>query len=141
VLTVISGLPGAGKTAVAGGLAVRTNAVHLSIDPVEDALLASGATPGWTTGVGAYEATRAMAEQNLALGQTVIVDAVNDSEAARDTWRQASAATASKLLFIVLNPPSPDEHKRRLAGRTRSLVHVAEPTWEMVVTRAAEYAP
>lgn len=82
-----------------------------------------------------------MAEQNLALGQTVIVDAVNDSEAARDTWRQASAATASKLLFIVLNPPSPDEHKRRLAGRTRSLVHVAEPTWEMVVTRAAEYAP
>ena len=58
--------------------------------------------PGWTTGVAAYEAVRAAAEQNLRLGCTVIVDAVNDSEPARDTWRRAGAATGTTPHFFVL---------------------------------------
>jgi predicted kinase len=39
VLVVISGLPGTGKTAVADGVAHRLIALHLSIDPIEDAML------------------------------------------------------------------------------------------------------
>lgn len=92
-LLVISGLPGIGKSAVASAVAQRLEAVHLSIDPVEDAMLGAGVQQGWTTGVAAYEAVRVMAENNLALGRCVVVDAVNDSEAARDTWRRAAAAT------------------------------------------------
>jgi predicted kinase len=80
-LVVVSGLPGTGKSAVAAALATRLGAVGLSVDPIEDALLGAGLPPSRDVGVAAYEATRVMAEQNLALGRPVLVDAVDDSEA------------------------------------------------------------
>lgn len=39
-LVVLSGLPGVGKTSVAEAIAARTGSVHLSIDAVEEAILA-----------------------------------------------------------------------------------------------------
>lgn len=141
MLVVISGLPGTGKSAVAQSVATRTGAVQLSVDVVEDALLEAGLPPGWTTGVAAYEAVRAAAEQNLALGRIVVVDAVNDSEPARNTWRRAARATGTQVRFVVLSPPDAHEHRARLEGRQRALRRVQEPTWEQVETRAASYAP
>ena len=141
MLVVISGLPGTGKSAVAAGLAARLAAVHVSIDPIEDALLGSGLPPSWETGVAAYEAARVVAEQNLALGLTVVVDAVNDSEPARDTWRAAAAATGSDLVFVVLELDDAVEHRRRLETRVRGLQNVPEPSWDDVTARAAAYAP
>jgi len=141
VLVVISGLPGTGKSAVAAGLAARCGAVHLSIDPIEDALLGAGLAPSWETGVAAYEAARAAAEQNLAVGLSVVVDAVNDSEQARETWRVAAARSGVGLTFVLLTLTDETEHRRRLAGRTRALAHVPEPSWDEVRARAASYAP
>jgi predicted kinase len=69
-LIVISGLPGTGKSEVAAELAARLKALHLSIDPIEDALLGAGLRSSWETGVAAYEATRVVAEQNLSLSRT-----------------------------------------------------------------------
>ena len=139
VLIVISGLPGVGKTTLAAALARQIRACHLSVDTVEDALLGAGLQPGWTTGVAAYEAVRAAAEQNLRLGHTVVVDAVNDSEAARQTWRNAATATRSVLRFVLLRPPPSTEHRRRLSLRVRTLSHVQNPTWEQVIQRAGTY--
>jgi predicted kinase len=141
VLVVISGLPGTGKSAVAAALAQRAGAVHLSVDPIEDALLGAGLSPGWETGVAAYEAVRAAAELNLALGRCVVVDAVNDSEPARDTWRVAAANAGADLSFVVLTLDDQEEHRRRLEGRRRNLAHVAEPSWDDVIARAAAYEP
>jgi predicted kinase len=141
VLIVISGLPGTGKSAVAAELAARLGAVHLSIDPVEDALLGAGLPRSWETGVAAYEAARVMAEQNLALGASVVVDAVNDSEPARETWRMAAARTRAELAFVLLALDDEPEHRRRLESRRRDLAHVPEPTWDEVTARAAAYAP
>jgi len=140
-LIVISGLPGTGKTAVAAGLAVRLKAVHLSVDPVEDALLGAGLPAGWQTGVAAYEATRAAAEQNLLLGWDVVVDAVNDSQAARQSWHVAADRAGVALRFVMLNCSSDAEHRRRLAHRQRGFRWVAEPTWEQVLARASAYEP
>ena len=42
--------------------------------------------PGWKVGVAACEVTRAMTESNLWLSHDVLIDAVNDSEEARQTW-------------------------------------------------------
>jgi predicted kinase len=139
VLIVISGLPGTGKTAVAARLASRLKAVHLSIDAAEDAMLGAGLARGWETGVAAYEVTRAAAEQNLDLGWEVVVDAVNDSELARQTWRNAAERTNVALRFVLLDCSDQDEHRRRLESRQRGLVHIPEPTWSQVLTRAAEY--
>ncbi|NEE00487.1 AAA family ATPase [Phytoactinopolyspora halotolerans] len=139
-LTVVSGLPGVGKTSVAAILAARTGATHLSIDAVEESILGSGLPPGWEVGVAAYEATRAMAEMNLRLGRDVVVDAVNDSEDARQTWRTATSATGAVLAFVYLMISDAREHERRLVGRDRGLVHVGEPTWTDVQRRRVEYA-
>lgn len=139
MLIVISGLPGIGKTTLASALARRMRATHLSVDTVEEALLGAGFEPGWATGVAAYEAVRVAAEQNLSLGHTVVVDAVNDTDAARQTWRDAATATRNVLRFVLLLPPPPEEHQRRLRGRKRALLHVQEPTWEQVVERARTY--
>lgn len=141
MLIVVSGLPGVGKSAVASAVAAQLGAVHLSIDEVEAALLGAGLPRDRPTGVAAYEAVRAAAEQNLVIGRTVVVDAVNDSDAARDTWRQAARATGTGVRFFLLSPPPEDEHRRRLLERGRGLRHVLEPTWEQVTARAADYEP
>ncbi|MGN6605666.1 MAG: AAA family ATPase [Jatrophihabitans sp.] len=141
MLIIVSGLPGTGKTAVADAVARACGGVHLSIDTAEDALLGAGLPPSFETGVGAYEAVRAAAEQNLALGHTVVVDAVNDSEPARDTWRRASTRTGAPLLFALLELHDATEHRRRLEGRVRPLRHVPEPTWAQVQHRAGTFEP
>ena len=141
MLIVISGLPGTGKSSVAAALATRLGAVHLSVDHVEDALLGAGLPRSRETGVAAYEAVRAAAEQNLALGRTVVVDAVNDSEDARATWRAAATHTGTRAAFVLLRLDDQAEHRRRLEARTRDLVNVPEPTWQDVQERAAAYQP
>ena len=141
MLIVISGLPGTGKSGVAAALATQLDAVHLSVDHIEDALLGAGLPRSRETGIAAYEAVRAAAEQNLALGRTVIVDAVNDSEDARATWRTAAAHTGTRAVFVLLRLDDQDEHRRRLEGRVRDLANVPEPTWQDVQERAAAYEP
>jgi predicted kinase len=141
MIVVISGLPGTGKTAVAAEVARRADAVHLSIDTIEDALLGAGFPHSWTTGVAAYEAVRAAAEQNLDLGRVVVVDAVNDSEPARETWRRAAATTSAALMFVLLTLDDEVEHRRRLEGRSRNLKNVLEPSWEDVRRRRASFEP
>ena len=137
MLIVISGLPGVGKSAVAAAVAGAVGGMHVSVDPIEDALLGAGLPQSWETGVAAYEAARAVAELNLALGRIVVVDAVNDSEAARDTWRMAAARAGSTLVFVVLTLDDLSEHRRRLERRVRRFTHVPEPTWDDVRQRAA----
>lgn len=124
MLVVISGLPGTGKTAVATEVALRVGAVQLSIDTIEDALLGAGFPRSWTTGVAAYEAVRAAAEQNLELGRTVVVDAVNDSDPARQTWRRAAVTTGAPLIFVLLTLDDEVEHRWRLEQRSRNLTNV-----------------
>lgn len=140
-LIMLSGLPGVGKTTVAALVAGRIDAVHLSIDAIEESLLGCGLPASWQVGVAAYEAARTMAELNLRLGHDVVVDAVNDSDEARRTWRNAACATDADLVFVHLVMSDPHEHKRRLEARDRGFSHVLEPQWEQVRRRAAEYAP
>jgi predicted kinase len=85
--------------------------------------------------------TRAAAEQNLALGWNVVIDAVNDSEPARQTWRHAAERAAVALRFVVLTCSNPEEQRRRLESRRRGLRHLPEPTWDRVESRASTYEP
>ena len=139
-LVVISGLPGVGKSSVAERFAARTGSVHLSVDVIEEAILNCGLSPGQEVGIAAYEAARAIAELNLVLDRCVVVDAVNDSEEARETWRAAASRTGSRIDFVHLVMSDAREHERRLSARERGLVHVGEPTWADVQRRRAEYA-
>lgn len=140
-MIVVSGLPGVGKTAVAAAISSTLNGVHLSVDPVEDAMLGCDLPSGWSLGVAAYEAVRTMAESNLALGRIVVVDAVNDSEDARHTWRRAADHSGATMLFAHLTCSDAAEHRRRLETRRRGFTWLPEPSWEQVLDRSRNYAP
>lgn len=141
LLIVLAGLPGVGKTSVADQVATRVNGVHLSIDVIEESILGCGLPPSWQVGVAAYEVARATAEANLKIGHDVVVDAVNDSDIARQTWRNAASSTGADLHFVHLVISDPEEHRRRLLGRDRGFDHVAEPAWHEVKQRREDYAP
>lgn len=104
-------------------------------------MLGAGLPGGWTTAVAAYEAVRVIAELNLALGRSVVVDAVNDSELARQTWRTAARNTGVPLRFVLLTVTDAAEHRRRLEGRVRGFVYLPEPTWAEVQARAQSFEP
>lgn len=104
-------------------------------------MLGCGLPRGRQVGVAAYEAARAMAELNLRLGHDVVIDAVSDSDAPRQTWRNAASATGGDLRFVHLVISDPEEHRRRLLDRDRGFVNVPEPEWQDVQLRSAEYAP
>ena len=65
-LVVLSGLPGAGKSTLAKGLAVATGAVWLRIDSIEQAIRDTGVVPGPMDDAG-YRAAQAAARDNLVL--------------------------------------------------------------------------
>jgi hypothetical protein len=71
----------------------------------------------------------------------VVVDAVNDSEEARDTWRAAAHNSKAALTFTVLTCSDVDEHRRRLEGRSRGFSRLPEPSWSQVLDRSGDYAP
>jgi predicted kinase len=71
----------------------------------------------------------------------VVVDAVNDSEPARQTWRRAAQHAAVPLAFVLLVVADEQLHRRRLEGRTRAFRNIAEPTWHEVKARAATFEP
>lgn len=138
MLIVLSGLPGTGKSALGDALGRSLRAPVLSVDPIESALLEAGLEHGFTTGLAAYVVAQRLAADYLALGLTVVADAVNDAEEAREGWRRIAEGVPLHVVECVCA----DEalHRRRLEARDRGLAF-AEPTWESVLLRRAQWRP
>ncbi|WP_336216471.1 AAA family ATPase [Nonomuraea sp. LPB2021202275-12-8] len=130
MLIVMSGLPGAGKSAVAAELGRRIPAPVLSVDPAEAAMWRAGVDRDQPTGLAAYVVVEALAGEILALGQPVIVDAVNDAEEAREQWRALARRSGAALRLIEVICSDPEVHRRRLEGRHREThLRAAHPGW------------
>jgi predicted kinase len=141
MLIVMAGLPGAGKSAVADAVGRALDATVLSVDPVEAAMWRAGVGRGEPTGLAAYLVVEAMAAHQLALGRTVVVDAVNAVEAARAQWRLLAGAAGVPLRFVEVVCSDATLHRGRLEGRQRGLEGFVEPTWESVQQVRQEFAP
>ena len=141
MLVVISGLPGVGKSAVADVLGHDLGAAVLSVDPIEAAIGRCGIPPSFETGVAAYEVAATLAEHQLSLGLTVIVDSVSSLEVARQMWRRAAARAGCDLGIIQVICSDEEVHRQRLAGRQRAIEGFPEPSWDDVQRRRAEWEP
>ena len=141
MLIAMAGLPGAGKSAVAAALARELAAPIVSVDPIEAALWRAGVSRAEPTGLAAYLAAEAVADGVLALGQTVIVDAVNAVEPARRQWRTLAERHGVPLAFIEAVCSDPGVHRARLESRSRGIEGFEEPTWAAVQRLRGEFEP
>jgi predicted kinase len=139
-IIVVSGLPGAGKSTVAEQLSRTLSLPLLSVDPIEAAMWRSG-IPKDATGIAAYEVARAVADEHLQLGHSVIIDAVSPVEAAREMWRTLAHNYNIRLVVIECICSDASLHKQRIANRKRNIPGMAEMTWERVEQRRKEYEP
>ena len=135
MLIALGGLPGAGKSTVATLLAERVGAVHLRIDTIEQAMRNAGFT---VSGPEGYLAARDLARDNLRLGHTVIVDAVNPITITRDYWRETAAQMNVKLVEIEVICSDKHEHRRRVESRAADISGHVLPTWQQVLDRHYE---
>ena len=99
---MLGGLPGSGKSTVAGELARRLRAVVVSVDPIEDAIIRSGVPMSFATGVAAYEVGATVAREQLRNGLTVIADAANYLEVGRDMWRHAASDVDAAIAAVTV---------------------------------------
>lgn len=135
------GLPGTGKSTIAEGVARELPAPVLPVDPVEIAMWAAGIDRDQPTGMAAFVVVGAIAARLLALGQTVVVDAVHDIEPARQQWRDLAGRQEVPVRFVEVVCSDEDLHRRRLAERPDvPVAGAAEPTWESVEARRAGFA-
>jgi len=132
MLIVTAGLPGAGKSTIAEVVGNRIGAPVVSVDPIESAILSAGINADEPTGLAAYLVAETIAEAVLAGGGSVIVDAVNAVEPARDQWLRLAARQKVTIKFVEVVCSDPELHRTRLASRGRRLAHIAEPSWHAV---------
>jgi predicted kinase len=142
MLLVLSGLPGTGKSELAQRLGGRLRIPVLSVDPIESAILRAGIEPGFATGLAAYLVVEALADSQLSLGQSVIVDAVNAVEPAKDMWRKLATRHGAALEIVECRCSDEALHRERLEARRRGLAaNFREPTWDDIQERRIEYTP
>ena len=137
LLIVIGGLPGTGKTSLARGLARALDAAHLRIDTIEQAL--RSATMGSAAlGAAGYVVGYGVAADNLALGRTVVADAVHPRASIRAAWRDVARRAAVAIVEVEVVCSDAAEHRRRVESRSADIPGLALPTWDEVQARAYE---
>jgi predicted kinase len=137
MLIIIGGLPGAGKTTVARELARQIGAAHIRIDSIEQAIRDSGALWQPINEAG-YRVGYAVAEDNLRVGRTVIVDSVNPLAVTRDAWLAVANRADVSVIEIEITCSDATEHRQRVETRVSDIAGLRPPTWQEVVSRDYE---
>jgi predicted kinase len=133
-LIAFAGLPGSGKSAVAQELALRTGAIWLRADSIEQAIKDSGVVPGDLRDAG-YRAAQAVAGDNLRLGRDVVADCVNDWKIARDGWQAVGLRAGVEVVWVEIVCSDPVEHRRRVETRVSQVPGLELPDWQAVIDR------
>lgn len=140
-LVAMAGLPATGKSTIAEIVGARLGATIVSVDPIESAVLRAGIDADQPTGLAAYLVAETLAEQVLASGRSVVVDAVNAVEPARLQWRDLALRTEVPLRVIEVECSDRELHRVRLEKRSRNLELFDEPSWHAVEQSMEDYQP
>ncbi len=139
-IIVFTGLPGVGKSTLAEAVASKLSLPLFSVDPIESAMLQSGLIRSFSTGLAAYLVAETLAREQLKLGLSVVIDAVNPVQEARNMWQKLAKEFGAKL-HIIECTLEPSIHKQRIEERVRDLHGIPETTWERVEAIREEYLP
>lgn len=138
-LILLSGLPGSGKSTLAEAVAQKLRLPLFSVDPIESAVIRSGIEKSFETGLAAYLVAESLAIEQFKLGSSVVIDAVNAEEEAKDVWRELAKKQNATLIIIECATSDVNLHKKRIAARVRNLHGIPEITWERVEERRKAY--
>lgn len=142
MLIVFGGLPGVGKSSVAALVARRLAAAYLRIDVIEVAMTRGLDLPvEGDIGPAGYVVAYELARSNLALGVTVVADAVNPIAETRAAWREVAASVGVACLEVEIVCADLAEHRRRVEGRLSDPAALQPPAWAEVEGRAYEPWP
>jgi predicted kinase len=141
MLIALAGLPGAGKSSFARALGRALKAAVLAVDPIEAALFRSGIDRAAPTGLAAYVVAAALAERQLEIGLTTIVDAANYVEPGREMWREVAARSGDALRWIEVVCSDERVHRARLEARGVDIPGFYGVAWADVLRRQRETEP
>lgn len=144
-LIVFSGLPGTGKSSLAEIAARRLAIPVFAKDRLESAIVRSGMTEcedarqqlGWA----GYELLTTLAERQLRLGQSVILDSVASTTSIRSAWRALAHAYGAQWRVIECVCSDEELHRSRLSARRRGIPGWPELSWTEVERVRGYYAP
>jgi predicted kinase len=145
-LIIFSGLPGTGKSSLAEAVARHLSAPVFAKDWLEAVLLRCQLQPGvknpaWSLGYAGYELLTTLAERQLMLGQSVILDSVAGFESIRQQWRDLAVRYSATWRVIECICSDETIHRQRLAVRQRMIPGWHELAWSEVERVGTSYTP
>ena len=143
-LIVFSGLPGAGKSTLAETIGRELGISVFAKDWLEAVLLQHGlqSSPnGKSLGYVGYELLSTLAERQLMMGQSVILDSVASIQTIRDAWKRLAQKYGADWLVIECVCSDETIHRSRLNARKRNIPGWHELEWSEVERVKGYYVP
>ena len=143
-LIIFSGLPGTGKSSLAEAIAKELGIPVFAKDWLEATLLRSGLRPtveDKPLGFAGYELLTVLAERQLMLRQSVILDSVAATESIRSRWRQLAEQYYADWRVIECICSDESLHRSRLQDRKRNIPGWHELEWADVAKVKQYYVP
>jgi predicted kinase len=140
-LIVFAGLPGTGKSTLAEAAGRVFGWPVFSKDRLEAALWRGGLTREMGSGWAAYELLTTLAEQQLRLDQSAVLDSVAGRTGLRRQWRELAERCGAAFRMVECVCSNESLHRARLAGRQRGIPGWYELDWAEVERVRGEYEP
>jgi predicted kinase len=143
-LIAFSGLPGTGKSVLAEAVARKMGISVFAKDWIEATLLRCELAPTnqeKPLGSAGYQFLTVLAEHQLMLGQSVILDSVASTQSIRSTWREMAKRYNAKWLVIECVCSDEKIHRIRLGTRQREIPGWHELDWSEVERVKGYYCP
>jgi predicted kinase len=141
VLVVVGGVPGTGKSTVAEHAARIVHGAVIAKDVVEATLWRSGIGRDQRSGFAGYEVLSSLAEAQLRVGGSAVLDSVAAYDRLRDGWRELAERNGARFVGVECVCSDERVHRARVDGRERGIPGWYELTWADVEEVRSRYEP